>query len=336
MGLKIIIEKNIPFAAGVLDSVAEVHYLEPQEITVEAMHDADALVTRTRTRCDSALLARSQCRLIASATIGLDHVDLKWCRDNGITVVNAPGCNAPAVAQYVLSSLQHLYGENLTGMRLGIVGVGHVGTIVERWARGLGIEVLPCDPPRADSERCSKEFFPLSHLAQTADAVTFHTPLTREGQYSTFHLAGGDFFGSLRRRPAIVNSARGAVVDTPALIDAIRYSLTGPAIIDCWEGEPRISADLLDLAAVATPHIAGYSLQGKIRATWMALNAVCDFFCLPAPNLPVDIPGDAPATVDAFTLAASYSPEADTRALKSHPENFEALRNHYNLRIEPM
>lgn len=336
MDLNVVVESNIPFARGVLEGVASVRYLAPEEITAEVMHDADALVTRTRTRCDAALLGESRCGIVASATIGLDHVDMEWCREHGITVSNAPGCNAPAVAQYVIASLQRLYGENLAGMKLGIVGVGHVGSIVERWAEGLGIEVLPCDPPRAEREGGEKEFFPLSHLAQIADAITFHTPLTRTGQHATWHLADEAFYSGLRRRPAIVNSARGGVTDTVALKSALRLGKAGHAVIDCWEGEPGIDRELLAMADVATPHIAGYSLQGKIRATHMALSAVCRHFGLAAPVLPVAVPGEAPARVTSRQIADSYSPWADTEALKNSPERFEWLRNNYALRDEPM
>lgn len=146
MALNIIVERNVPFLRGSLEPVAKVSYLAPGEITPEAMRHTDALITRTRTRCDEALLAGSDCRFIASATIGLDHVDIDWCRDNGITVCNAPGCNAPAVAQYVMASIIAIHGHDLRGLTLGVVGAGHVGSIVLRWASALGMRTLACDP----------------------------------------------------------------------------------------------------------------------------------------------------------------------------------------------
>lgn len=335
MSADIIIESNIPFIRGLFDGVAHVSYLSPQEITPERMRRADALITRTRTRCDASLLEGSCCRIIASATIGLDHIDTGYCRSAGIEVANAPGCNAPAVAQYVLASVIAAYGEErLSDLTIGIVGVGHVGRIVEQWARQLGMKVMLCDPPRADEEGCDG-FCSLEDVARDADIITFHTPLTRTGLYPTYHLAGDAFFDSLQRKPMIINAARGPVIDTPALLRAIDGGKTGRAVIDCWEGEPAISLDLLDKAFVATPHIAGYSRQGKIRATRMAVDAVARALGItPAPMSETAAAGPA-ESVTAEMIAASYDPLADTAILRRDPSAFESLRNHYSLRPEP-
>lgn len=335
MALNIIVERNVPFLRGSLEPVANVSYLAPEEITPEAMRHTDALITRTRTRCDEALLAGSDCRFIASATIGLDHVDVDWCRDNGITVCNAPGCNAPAVAQYVMASIIAIHGSDLKGLTLGVVGAGHVGSIVLRWASALGMRTLACDPPRAEAEG-SGQFCPLEQIAAEADVITFHTPLTKSGDYPTFHICGRDFLSSLRRKPTIINSARGAVVDTPALIDALESGTVGHAVIDCWEKEPDIDRRLLELADIATPHIAGYSSQGKARASHMAVKALTRYFDLPECKLSIPMPADAPQQVSIESITSSYSPEADTEALRKSPEMFEALRNNYNLRSEPL
>lgn len=333
--MDIVIESHIPYAEGLFESEATVMRLAPEEIDREALMSADALITRTRVRCNAELLEGTACRMIASATIGLDHVDTEWCAAHGVEVSNAPGCNAPAVAQYVLASLQRLYGRNLAGMRLGIVGVGHVGSVVERWACGLGIEVLDCDPPRADAEGRDKEFFPLSHLAQSADAITFHTPLTVVGPHATRHLADERFFRSLRRRPAIINSARGPVVDNAAWSAAVKSGHTGYAIVDCWENEPNVSPGLLAQSVIATPHIAGYSRQGKIRATAMAAKAVSRHFGLREPKLSVPVPAAAPTTVTADEVWNSYNPLEDTEMFRRAPQEFEKLRNTYALRDEP-
>lgn len=333
MDLRVVIEDKVPFAHGLLESVgAQVKYLPAGAIDSDVMREVDALITRTRTRCDARLLVGSRCSMIASATIGLDHVDMPWCESRGIEVANAPGCNAPAVAQYVLCSLLAL-GMAPRSTTLGIVGVGHVGSIVERWARALGYRVLLCDPPRARREGGDR-FVTLGELAREADVITFHTPLTRSGDDATFHLAGRRFFDSLVRRPVIVNSARGAIVDTPALIDALRSGCVSHAVIDCWEGEPAISPELLALASIATPHIAGYSRQGKTRATAMAVAAVCRHFGLP---LPAQTPLLDPVadTVTAESLTASYDPMVDTCRLKENPQSFENFRNNYDLRSEP-
>ncbi|MCM1504613.1 MAG: 4-phosphoerythronate dehydrogenase [Muribaculum sp.] len=337
--MKIVVEKNIPFIRGLLEPYAEVVYLAPEEIDAGSMADADALVTRTRTRCDEALLKGSKCRFIATATIGTDHIDLDYCRRNGINVANAPGCNAPAVAQYVISSILYVKRKRgdkrpLNSLTLGIVGVGHVGTIVDEWASSLGMNVLLCDPPRAEREG-SEGFVSLAEIARKADVVTFHTPMTRDGKYPTYHLADAEFLEALVRTPILINSARGPVVDNGALADAVSAGKVSDIAIDCWEGEPDISRRLLDLALVATPHIAGYSRQGKIRATAMAVEALCRHFGLPIVRPVEPVPADIVHYPTADLIEQSYSPEADTEALRSNPENFETLRNRYAYRDEP-
>lgn len=329
----IIIESNIPFARGILESVADVRYLSPEEITPEAMATADCLITRTRTRCDAALLAGSRCSMIASATIGLDHVDLNYCRSHGITVANAPGCNAPAVAQYVFASVIAAYGTNLRGRTLGIVGVGHVGSIVERWAEGLGMTVMRCDPPRAEAEG-PDGFYSLGEVAAKADIITFHVPYTKTGAHPTHHLFDDSVAGLLECRPMVINTSRGPVTETGALLRGLESGAIGKAVIDCWEGEPAIDRTLLAEAFIATPHIAGYSLQGKKRATAMAIRAVADHFGLAVPEERLSMPPGAPDTVTAAQVEASYNPRIDTERLRSNPERFEDQRNHYDLRAE--
>ncbi len=303
---RVIADANIPFLTELLGDSVELIRLAPTDITAETMREADALITRTRTRCDARLLDGSRCRFIATATIGTDHIDFPYCASRGITVASAPGCNAPAVAQYVLASALRLIGDRRPEeLTLGIVGVGHVGSIVERWARGLGFRLLLCDPPREEAEGCDR-FVSLGEIARRADIITFHTPHTLTGPYATHHLADSSFFSSLERQPIIINSARGPITDTTALLDAIDAGKVGSVVIDCWEGEPDINLDLLDNAAYATPHIAGYSAEGKARASLMAARALADHFGIRfAPSIPV--PHDAPATVTAAQLLQSYA-----------------------------
>lgn len=330
--MKIIIEKNIPFIKGMLDNVAEVSYLAPDEINAAGMRDADALVTRTRTRCDASLLDGSKCRFIATATIGTDHIDLDYCRSHGITVKNAPGCNAPAVAQYVFAVIAKLRGLD-TGFTLGVVGAGHVGSIIVDWAKGMGINTLVCDPPRADAE--GKEgFTDIEEIARKCDVITFHTPMTRDGKYPTFHLLDRNLVDKMERKPLIINSARGPVTDTQALLYGLHSGKIGCAAIDCWENEPGISPELLDLAAVATPHIAGYSREGKIRATRMSLDSLTSYFGLPKVEMAEKVPEGAATGVTLASVVSSYNPLDDTEALKSSLESFEKLRNTYNYRDE--
>ncbi len=328
---RIIVEANIPFIRGVMEPWADVRYLQPAEITPDVMAHADALVTRTRVRCDEHLLSGSPCSIIASATIGLDHVDIPWCEAHGIEVRNAPGCNAPAVAQYVLASA--LRRRDPESMVLGIVGVGNVGRIVERWATALGIKVLRCDPPRARREG-SDRFVDLATIAEQADVITFHTPYTTSGPDATHHLCSREFLAQTKHCPLIINAARGGVVDTNALTDAIDAGTVEAPVIDCWEGEPEISQELLKRAYVATPHIAGYSFEGKARATQMAVDAVCRHFGMPVPEIDPHV-ADAPATVTARQILDGYDPLIDTAALRGAPAAFEQLRTAYSLRREP-
>lgn len=331
--LNFVIERNVPFIAGLLEPYANVTYLAADEFTPAAVKDADALIVRTRTQCNADLLAKSKCRFIGTATIGTDHIDTQWCDANGITVINAPGCNAPAVAQYVFASIMQLANRPLSQYTIGIIGVGHVGSIVERWARGLGMNVMVCDPPRMRAEG-GDQWSSLSEIADKADIITFHTPLTREGQDATYHIADESFFASLKRSPIIINSARGPICDTQALIDALDSGEVSAAVIDCWEGEPEISLDLLELAAIATPHIAGYSHDGKVRATQMILDAITTFFYLPRVTTSAATPKAVAKTVKPLAIAESYNPLADTVALKNEPSAFEALRNNYRYRSE--
>lgn len=325
--MKIVVEKNIPFVHGVLEPYADVAYLAPDDITAETVRDADALIIRTRTRCNASLLDGSRCSMIASATIGLDHVDLDYCHARGIEVANAPGCNAPAVAQYVLASILTAFGdEDLKDLTLGIVGVGHVGRIVEDWARQLGLNVLLNDPPRAEAEGAAA-FVGLDEIARRSDIITFHTPYNKTGTHPTHHLADAAFMRRLECMPMIINSARGSIVDNQALLEAILSGNVGCAAIDCWEGEPEINPDLLAEALIATPHIAGYSREGKIRATQMAVAAVAGHFGFPVPYLSEQVAAGPAKKVTAQSILSSYNPLADTELLRADPSAFESLRN---------
>ncbi|MCH5347278.1 MAG: 4-phosphoerythronate dehydrogenase [Muribaculaceae bacterium] len=334
--MKVVVENKIPFITGVLDPVAEVVYLAPEDITQAAVADANALIVRTRTRCDAALLDGSAVKWIGTATIGTDHIDLDYCRRRGIEVANAPGCNAPAVAQYVFAALNHLMPEGLAGRRIGIVGVGNVGSIVARQAERAGMEVLLCDPPRERREGGDR-FVSLDEIARRADVITIHVPLSHDGPDATFHLADSDFYARCLHHPVIINAARGPVIDTAATVEALDGRLIAAAVIDCWENEPTIDRQLLDRVAIATPHVAGYSLQGKQRATAMIVDAFAAAHGIDPARLgplPFDRP-TAPADVILSPAdIALYDIAADDRALRRDPDSFEALRNNYKYRSE--
>ncbi len=331
---RVIADSNIPFLDILLGNEVELFLLSPEEITPCVMRNADALITRTRTRADAALLEGSRCSMVATATIGTDHIDFDYCRSHGIEVVSAPGCNAPAVAQYVWASILTLMsGADPAGVTVGVVGAGHVGSIVERWGCSMGYRMMVCDPPRAEREGTGI-FVGLATIARECDVITFHTPHIKGGLYPTHHLADRTFFDALDRHPVIINSARGPIVDTPALLCALDEGQVSHAVIDCWEGEPDISLDLLGKADIATPHIAGYSLAGKTRASIAVARAVADHFGLPYNAGAVEEPSPAPEWVTPDMIVASYNPVADTVKLKADPSDFELQRNCYPLRPE--
>ena len=332
--MRIIVDSHIPHIQGLIEPCAEVLYLEPDDITREAVKDADALIVRTRTRCDANLLDGSRVRFIGSATIGTDHIDLDYCASHGITVRNAPGCNAPAVAQWVFCAIDAWMRQcgiiSAEGLSLGIVGVGHIGSIVARWASQLGFTTLLNDPPRENQEGSFDGIFsPLEELQRQCDIITFHTPLTRDGQWPTWHLCNQVFLDGLSRCRLILNAARGPIVDNTALLD-----WHGDIGLDCWENEPNISRDLLEKCIVATPHIAGYSREGKQRGSAMMLEALNDYYSwdIPVPTVASPATGAAQVTLDG--IAASYDILADTARLKTEPAAFEYQRNHYPHRKE--
>ena len=332
--MRVIVDSHIPNIQGLIEPYAEVLYLEPGDISREAVKDADALIVRTRTRCNADLLDGSRVRFIGSATIGTDHIDLDYCASHGITVRNAPGCNAPAVAQWVFCAI-HAWMQargiaTPEGLTLGIVGVGHIGSIVARWGRELGFTVLLNDPPREKRDGSfDVNIFPLEELQRRCYIITFHTPITRDGQWPTWHLCDQAFLDALVCCRLILDAARGPIADNAALL---RWH--GDVGLDCWENEPVISRELLEKAIVATPHVAGYSREGKQRGTAMMLAALNDFYGwdIPVPEITAPATGAAQVTLDG--IAASYDILADTDALKADPAGFEALRNHYLHRPE--
>jgi phosphoglycerate dehydrogenase-like enzyme len=424
----IAIDSAIPYIRGVFEPWAEVRYCDV--IGREEAAEADVLIVRTRTRCDEALLGGSRVRMVASATVGTDHIDTDYCRRAGIAVANAPGSNARGVLQWVAAALADASVFDLVSARsnvlaraqyrraranehrevqpaavgrrqaalantqaeegaralsmtdarrtrfpkrsaldvhehleircvtpqmplrkcvLGVVGVGHVGSLVAEYAQSWGFEVLCCDPARAragqlintstndnDNFRLfsPRNFVDLEELASRADIITFHTPLTFEGEDATFHLAGEDFFSKVKRGALILNSSRGEVVDTRAAMHS-----ECDFCIDTWEDEPHIDGDFLSRALLATPHIAGYSVQGKANATAAVVRAVARAFGLPLGDwYPHEVTPTVPRPISweelQETITGYFDIAAETRALKSTPENFERFRNNYRFREE--
>ena len=333
--MKVVCDKDVPFLKGVLEPYGEVVYKKGTEITSDDVRDADALILRTRTRCNAELLEGSSVKLIATATIGTDHVDFEYCNSHGIVVHNAAGCNAGGVMQYVFSALYGVAarkGIKIDGGTLGIVGVGNVGKKVEKMAEYLGFNVLRCDPPRAEAEG-PDGFCSLEHLLANSQIVTMHVPLDD----TTRRMADEKFFAMMPTGSIFINASRGEVVDEEALIqDMPKF---GAVVIDTWNGEPDINEELMDMVDIATPHIAGYSAEGKMNATNIVLREFMGHIGYEgeAPLLQLAPPPHphVKAAAESEALLSIYSPLEDTATLKSAPGDFESLRNNYKLRREP-
>lgn len=349
--MKVIADDKIPFLKGVLESEGiEVTYLAGAKTTADDVAAADALITRTRTKCNKALLENSAVKFIATATIGFDHIDTDYVEKKGIHWTNAPGCNSSSVAQYLTSLLLNLavkHNFSLAGKVLGVVGVGYVGKKVAAVGKALGMEVLLNDPPRARAEG-SENFVDLSVIAAQADIITIHVPLEFEGIDKTFHLADRDFLAQLNNQQFLINASRGEVVDNIALREALKAKSIAGAVLDVWENEPEIDLELLKLLDYATPHIAGYSTDGKANGTSMSVNALAKFFNLserlqkwypetvPVPEKTViECPANGSLEEKLlYVVSQSYNIADDTNRLRNTPQEFEKLRGNYPLRRE--
>lgn len=368
--MKIVIDEKIPFIRGVFERWADVVYSPGRQIDARTVKDADALIVRTRTKCNSDLLKGSSVRIVASATIGYDHIDTEWLEANGIVWASAPGCNSGSVMQYITSLLLFLAGKHnldLQSMTLGVVGVGNVGSKVERAARALGMRVILNDPPRERSEgrqavtlqagarqgTSGTEFHHLHKLLTESDILTLHVPLTREGEDRTFHLLNKENLPLMKRSAILVNTSRGEVVDNTALREALKTGLLRGAALDVWEGEPAADPQLVDLADIATPHIAGYSVDGKANATISSVRRVAKELYLPLTEwVPAALPQPAEPVIDlthpggsrqtpgrsvdlvATAVHHTYPIEEDDNLFRNGKENFEYLRDNYRIRRE--
>ena len=301
---------------------ASTEYITPEEFTNSRVKDADALIIRTRTHADARLLAGTRVRMVATATIGYDHIDTAWCEQHGVHWTACPGCNAQGVCDYVEEALREVESRRGTGegmMTIGIVGVGHVGSKVAQMAERRGYRVLLNDPPKGIGVT-------LDEIAEESDIVTFHTPLTTDGDYRTFHLCDSGFLSKCKSNAVIINAARGGVVDEEALLESGHE-----CVIDCWENEPAINTRLLESrnTVAASYHIAGYTAEGKMNATRMCIDALRTFFSLPA----------LPDEEKTLTLQPEEKGDSArgwlrrvTEQLKARPGDFEQLRKQYKLR----
>ncbi|MDD2798132.1 MAG: 4-phosphoerythronate dehydrogenase PdxB [Bacteroidales bacterium] len=347
--MKIIIDDKIPYIRGAFESLAEVVYLPGSKTTPDVVKDADAIVTRTRTICNGKLLANSSVKFIVTATIGFDHIDTTYCDTAGIQWTNAPGCNSKSVEQYIASTIMVLIEEKslqLEDLTIGVVGVGNVGSKVAKICEAFGMRVMLNDPPRERAEG-SDAFVSLKRIQEEADIISLHVPLNMSGDDATFHLADGGFFADLKRNPILINSCRGEVVETNAVKQGLLNKQIGGFVCDCWENEPEIDLELLELTTIATPHIAGYSKDGKATGTRMSVEAISRFFGLglddwkpsgvEAPLKPIiELDGKNLSRQEILKTAilATYDIRNDDKALRASVETFEQQRGDYPTRRE--
>jgi erythronate-4-phosphate dehydrogenase len=345
--MKIVADHKIPFLKGVFEPFAEVVYLPGGKIKKAQINDADALLTRSITQCDSKLLEGSSVKLIASATIGDDHIDKEFCQSKSIKWTTAQGCNANGVVQYFtagLLSVSEKAGFVVKDKTIGIVGVGNIGSKVANTCRTLGMRVLLNDPPRERVEG-SKTFNDLEIIQKEADIITFHVPLTYGGPEKTFHLFEHDFINKLSKPIILINTSRGPVTDSEALKYGKDQGKISHLILDVWEGEPHIDPEVLELASIGTPHIAGYSIKGKAKATEMIVHSVSEFFNLPLKNwkpdlglqnmiLHVDVKNLNEQQSIQKVFQAVYDIQKDDELLRENPSDFERIRGSYVFRRE--
>jgi erythronate-4-phosphate dehydrogenase len=347
--VRIIADDKIPFLKGVLEPFAEVTYLPGNQINRTNIMGSDALLVRTRTRCNSELLAGTPVKYIGTATIGFDHIDTAFCEENNIKWISAPGCNSSSVQQYIAAALLRISAESglsLKGRTIGIVGVGNVGSKVQNLANVLGMNVLLNDPPRERKEG-KNNFVGLDQLLIESDIITLHVPLNMDGEDRTFHMFNNEVFSKVKRRCWLINSSRGEVVETEALKNALSGERIGGAVIDVWEREPEIDIPLMHMAFLATPHIAGYSADGKANGTAMIVKNLCESFNIPLtswypsevpgthdPVLEIDCAGKTSEEIVRKAVNHTYNIVEDDVRLRFDPSRFEKERENYPVRRE--
>lgn len=347
--IKIIADDKIPFLKGILEPYAGVNYLPGREISRRSIAGADALLIRTRTKCTEQLLSGSGIKFIGTATIGFDHIDTRYCDSKGIKWTNAPGCNSSSVQQYITAALLKISNEfrfSLKGKTIGIAGVGNVGSKIAKVAALLGLRVLLNDPPRARKEGPGA-FTDIETLLRESDIISLHVPLTVVGQDKTYHMINDGSLKKVKKGAWFINSSRGEVADTVSIKRALASGKLAGTVLDVWEHEPDIDQELMHISFIATPHIAGYSTDGKANGTASVINDLAHFFDLKIKNwYPEDLPQpDGPVieisckgkdTEDIIREAVvhTYNISEDDLKLRFSPSDFENQRGDYPIRRE--
>ncbi len=342
--MKTVVAETVMLGAEVFKTIGDVTVIPDREIGPAQIAAADVLIIRSPTRVTRELIANSSLKFIGTATAGFEHIDTAAVEECGIQWSAAPGCNADSVADYITAALFKLNIE-LAGKTIGIIGVGEVGSRVAKRAAALGLNILLNDPPRAEKET-SGDFTPLETLLAEADIVTLHTPLTAGGKWPTLHLADEKFFAEIKSGAVFINAARGKIVDDAALLNASRAGKISKTVLDVWDPEPQIPAELLHIAAIGTPHIAGHSFEGKLNGTMQMYQAVCGHFNIPAtwnpapvlppvdvPELTIDSRGKTDLEVIAEAVAGIYDITRDCLTAETVSQ-FDILRKNYPVRRE--
>jgi len=347
--MEIVADENIPFVSTVFASLGEVRTLIGRQINRADLGDAEVLLVRSVTQVDEKLLAGSAVRFVGTATIGLDHIDLDYLSKKNMAFASAQGSNATSAAEYVISALLIIaerQGFQLRDKTVGIIGCGNVGSRVLKKLKALGVECIIHDPPLQEKTD-NRDYVDLNTVL-CADIITLHVPLTKGGRYPTEHLINADFLAKLQDEVVLVNTSRGAVVDERALLERLAARPTMTTILDVWKNEPNINQLLLQRATLGTPHIAGYSFDGKVRGTEMLYAAVCDYFqqtqqaqiTLPAPplrRLSFSHTIDDQVAIQTAVMAC-YDVRRDDAALRrtalEASAYFDNLRKNYPMRRE--
>lgn len=317
--MEIWVDENIPLGQGVFGPHGRITPFAGRSLKREDILHADALIVRSVTRVDEGLLAGTRVRFVATATIGTDHVDLAWLKAQGIGFASAPGCNANSVGDYVTAALLHFERKvrpalsrfPLAGKTLGIVGYGNVGKRVAAKARALGLSVVKCDPPLMETDPQPESFLSLDALLERSDIVTLHVPLTKVGRHPTHRMADSGFFARLTRPILFINTCRGETVAEADLLAARESGKVAGMVLDVFAGEPVIDRAVCAAADLVTPHIAGYSVEGKVGGTFQVAEAFRRFFSLPTPALP---PWPVPENPDIAFDAVGADTESDAGA----------------------
>jgi erythronate-4-phosphate dehydrogenase len=347
--IRIIADDKIPFLKGALESFAEVVYLPGKEITRDVIDGADALLIRTRTKCTEGLLKGTSVKFIGTATIGFDHIDTQFCENNGIKWTNAPGCNSSSVQQYIAAAMLKIASDfrfDLKDKTIGIVGVGNVGSKVEHFARTMGMEVILNDPPRARKE-ASDNFHSLKTILFESDIITVHVPLIVVGDDYTYNLFNDKNFKKMKNGAWYLNTSRGEVTKTSSLKKTLASGKLGGAVLDVWENEPDIDLELMSKAFIATPHIAGYSTDGKANGTAMVVRSLCEYFDIdlknwypgnvpppPSPEIVINCTDKSDEDIVREAVFHTYSIDGDDIRFRFSPADFEKQRGDYLLRRE--